>query len=137
MDGPAFPGLASGARLPVLGVLGAVLLVVFLASTVPVAGTASYSATVTNSGDLLVPHYVTYTPPQSGRFNFSWHTDGGGPVAFTVLGPSGAPLYSSTGAIGTGHLFVFRAENYQFGFSNATAETVRVTGTLSFSVPLI
>jgi hypothetical protein len=134
---PAFPGLAASARLPVLGVIIAILVVVFLASTVPVAQTSTYSATVTNSGDLSGPHYAAYTPPQSGRFSFSWHTESGGAVDFTVLGPSGAPVYSSTGASGSGHLFVFRAEEYQFGFVNASAETVHLTGTLSFSVPLI
>jgi len=137
VDEPGFPGLAAGARFPVLGVIVAVLIVVFLASTVPVAQTSSYSATVTNSGDLTAPHYTTYTPPQSGRFSFSWHTESGRAVAFTLLGPSGGAIYSSTGASGSGHLFVFRAENYEFGFVNATAQTVRVSGTLSFTVPLI
>jgi hypothetical protein len=111
--------------------------VVFIAATVPFPGTSSYSAAVSNSSDLLTSHYTTYTPPQSGRFNFSWHTEGGSPVTFTLVGPSGATLYSSTAASGSGHLFVFRAEVYQFGFRNATAETVQVTGTLEFSVPLI
>ncbi len=137
MDEPAFPGLATGARFPVLVVLAAVLIAVFLASTVPIAQTSAYSATISNSGDPLVPHYTTYLPPQSGRFHFSWQTEGGGVVAFSLVGPSGRAVYSSTAASGSGQLFVYRAENYQFGFSNSTAETVLVSGTLSYSVPLI
>jgi hypothetical protein len=137
VDDPAFPGLASGARFPVLGIIMAVLLVLFIASTVPFAQTSSYSGTITNSSDPLAPHYTTYTPPQSGRFNFSWQTESGRAVAFTLLGPSGVAIYSSTAASGSGHLFVYRAQIYQFGFFNSTAETVRVTGTLSFAVPII
>ena len=137
MDAPAFPGLAAGARFPVLVVLVAVLISVFLASTVPIAQTSAYSATITNSGDPLVPHYTTYLPPQSGRLHFSWHTENGGVVAFTLIGPSGRAVYSTTAVGGSGQLFVYRAENYQFGFSNTTVETVLVSATLSYSVPLI
>ncbi len=137
MDEPAFPGLAAGARFPVLVVLVVVLIAMFLASTVPVAQTSTYSATLTNSGDPTTPHYATYLPLQNGRFQFSWHTESGGAVAFTLVAPSGKTVYSSTAASGSGQLFVYRAENYQFGISNATIETVLISGTLSSSVPLI
>lgn len=137
MNEPGFPGLADGARIPVfLGIL-AILVTIFVASTVPLPRTASYSATVTNSGDLTEPHYVVYRPPQSGRFIFSWGTVGGSSVTFDLLGPSGEPIYSSNAATGTGHVFVLRSGTYQFGFEDANAETVQVSGTLSYSVPLI
>ncbi len=134
---PAFPGMASGARLPVVAVIVTVLVVIVVFSTVSFAQTSSYSANLSNFGSVQTTHYANYTPAQSGMFRFSWHTNNGGTVTFSLVGPSGMSLYTSAAASGSGSVFVFRAGTYQFEMYGAQAEAVHVTGTLSFFAPLI
>ncbi len=134
---PSFPGLAAGARLPVVAVILGVLVVIIFFSTVSFAQTSPYSADLSNAGSVLTTHFANYSPIQSGTFRFSWHTTDGGTVTFSLLSPSGRSLYSSTAGAGAGSAYVVRAGNYQFEMSGSVAETVRVTGTLSFSAPLI
>lgn len=107
-------------------------------SIVPIGQTSSYSAKISNSGDLSSWHYAGYTTAHPGTFRFSWYTLGGGTVTFSLVGPYGALLYSSTGSsTGSANLSFPSGGTYQFGMYGTLAETVRVTGTLSYTAPLL
>ena len=115
-------------------VAAVVVLVVLFA--VPVARAAAEQMTLSNAGGLS-PVGETISFGHSGTFDFSWSTESGRSVTFSVLGPGGMTLYSSDTPGTTATISVSSSGKFTFEIYDWLPEQVTLHGTLHYSAPLL
>jgi hypothetical protein len=125
-------------RIPgaVAGTIGAAVVLTVLIA-VPFAQTAPEGLTLTNSGSLLSAVGQPITFPHGGTFDFSWSTESGRTVTFSVLSPSGTTVYSSDSTGGSASIAVGDTGAYLFEIDDWLPETVVLSGTLHYSAPML
>ena len=104
---------------------------------VPVAQSAPESLTLVNAGSVLSAVGQPITFPHGGTFDFHWATTNGATVTFSVIAPSGTPIYSSDSAGATLSLPVTSNGPYLFEIDDWLPATVAVSGTLHYTAPML
>lgn len=126
-----------GWLVPVLVVVIVGLVAVVLLATVPVDQTAPESFAITDPGSLLYTYVFNFTSPHAGTFDFSWYSNDGGSVTFTVVDIGGSTLYTLGSSSGSGNVTMQGGGVYAFGIFDLLPETVQVSGTLHFTAPIL
>jgi hypothetical protein len=146
-DEPAFPeprrwprrGL-SASRRRAAAIVGAALLALIVGLVVvevPFAQSVQGSFTISDPGNPGVLYGTNKTFPYAGTFSFSWHTSTISGVNFTVVDPQGRYVYTTVNDTGHGSISVDGGVPYLFEVYTPVPETVTVTGTFSFTAPLL
>ncbi len=123
--------------VPVLVVVIVGLVALVLLATVPVNQTAAESFSIANPGSSVNTYVFNLTSPYAGTFTFSWYSNDGGSVTFTVLDSVGSTLYTLDSSSGSGNVTMQGGGVYTFGIYDWLPETVQVSGTLHYTAPIL
>jgi len=123
--------------VPVLIVVIVGLLALVLLATVPVSQAAAASFSISNPGSSTDTYYDNYSAPYAGTFTFSWYSNDGGSVTFTVVDSLDVTLYTLDASSGSGNISVLGGDTYSFGIYDWLPETVTVSGTLHYTAPYL
>jgi hypothetical protein len=115
--------------------------VLLLLTWVPFPRTISESFRVSAPGGLRVGLSPSFSTPHPGTFSFSWSANRSDSVLLTLDGAEdseqGQPVYSESATEGGGRVDLSLGFSYTFLLSSNVNESVVISGTIQFNVPLI